>query len=80
MYKINLNLGYALTQAVIFSHADSRSFAAAAVLLFFLKTASNSLYERIKISNSRGVKNADLFLLLVAMVNRGIGAPLMTAF
>lgn len=63
----------------MFSHAVSLSFAAAAVLHFFLKTCANSPYDRINISNSSGVKNAAL-LFPVAMVTRRIGAPLMLAF
>jgi len=53
----------------MFSHAVSLSFAAAAVLHFFLKTCWNSPYECIKISNSRLVKNVAL-LFPVAMVTR----------
>ena len=63
----------------MFSHAVSLSSAAAALLHFFLKTCWNSPYERIKISNSRLVKNVAL-LFHIAMVTRRIGAPLMLAF
>ncbi len=60
-------------------HASSLSFAAAVVLHFFLKTCSNSPYERIRMSNSSGVKNAAL-LFSVAVVTRRIGVPLMLSF
>jgi len=57
----------------MFSHTTSLSFAAAGMLHFFLKTCLNALYERIKISNSRLVKNVAL-LFPVAMVTCQIGA------
>lgn len=48
-------------------------------LLFFKKTCSNSLNERIKMSNSIGVKNAALSFP-VAMATGPIGAPLTPSF
>lgn len=63
----------------MFSHAVFLAFAATAVLHFFRKMCSLSLYARIKTSSSSGVKNVAL-RFPVAMVTRRIGAPLMLSF
>lgn len=55
---------------------NSLTVPAAAVLLFLLKMCSYSLYVRRHISHLSDVKYVNLFLLLVAMMNLSIGAPL----
>lgn len=60
---------HAFIRAAILFHASSLSFAAAAVLPFFLKTCSYSPYTPSRISISSGVKKAERFLCPVSMVN-----------